>query len=548
MKHRLQLRPLPLAVVLASTCMPAVAQVVPDAGRVLRELAPPTLPTPKPANGIEIAQPQMAPTLPGGVQVMLHTVVFSGNTRFGDAQLRAVLGNVANQSYDLAGLRALAARISEFYQRSGYPFARAYLPAQPLTDGRLRIEVLEGRYGQVRASGQDKLAAAAQPFLATLKPGAPIATGLLERATLILDDQPGITTAPIVRPGQEPGTGDLEVQVSRTRRFSGEAGLDNHGNRYNGQYRARVNGRWDSPFLFGDQIQLRSLLTDERMWLGSLSYSLPLGASGLRGQVGYSHTAYQLGKQFAVLDATGTARVSSLGLTYPLLRSRQANVSLGVSFQHKQLQDKQGLANTEDNKQSDVVPLTLSFDLRDDLAGGGITYGTIGWTPGRLRLDGALRAIDQATVGSEGSFRRANLDLARLQNLGKGWTGYGRISAQRAGKSLDSSEGFGLGGADGVRAFPAGEGYGDEGLLAQLELRYGAGDFAPFVFHDAGSVRNKEQAATAGSSRRSFAGSGVGVRFQSARWNAEMSMAWRTVGGDTASQRPRVWLTAEYKF
>jgi len=37
---------------------------------------------------------------------------------------------------------------------------------------------------------------------------------------------------------------------------------------------------------------------------------------------------------------------------------------------------------------------------------------------------------------------------------------YGRVSAQWASKNLDSSQKFGLGGPNGVRAYPSGEGYG----------------------------------------------------------------------------------------
>ena len=52
----------------------------------------------------------------------------------------------------------------------------------------------------------------------------------------------------------------------------------------------------------GDQLSLRSLYTEEGMWYGSLDYSLPLGGSGLRGKVGYAHTYYELGKEFADRD------------------------------------------------------------------------------------------------------------------------------------------------------------------------------------------------------------------------------------------------------
>ncbi|MCP2775280.1 ShlB/FhaC/HecB family hemolysin secretion/activation protein, partial [Salmonella enterica subsp. enterica serovar Typhimurium] len=84
-----------------------------------------------------------------------------------------------------------------FYRGAGYPFARAFLPAQAMRDGALRIEVIEGRYGQVRADGEADLAAGAQRFLGPLQTGDVIEGGALERTALLLDDLPGVRAVPI---------------------------------------------------------------------------------------------------------------------------------------------------------------------------------------------------------------------------------------------------------------------------------------------------------------------------------------------------------------
>lgn len=537
-----------LAAVAAS--VPAIAQQAPDAGQILQEQQRRTPELPRTAPGIDVQRPGTAPVTPGGAQVVIQSVSVGGASVFSEAALAALLDDAKGQSFDLAGLRGLADRISVHYRNSGYPFARAYVPAQPLTDGRLRIEVIEGRYGEIKAQGS--AAEEAQEFLTPLKPGDVIESASLERTTLLLDDLPGFRTAPIIRPGQEIGTGDLNVQVSRERMFSGDAGVDNHGNRYTGEFRARLNLQFDSPFLFGDQIQVRSLVSDEGMWLGSLSYSLPIGASGLRGQVGYSQTAYELGKQFSNLDATGTAKIATLGLSYPLLRSQQANVTLGASWQYKQLEDKQGAAGSDDDKWSQSLPLTAQFDVRDGVLGGGVTYGLASWTPGQLHLDAGLLATDRTTAKSDGFFSKFNLDIARVQALPGNLVGYARVSAQWAADNLDSSEGFGLGGPSGVRAYPTGEGYGDEGWLAQFELRYTMGAFSPYVFHDTGRIRINHDTWDNSDNTRSISGSGLGVRYQQDQWQADASIAWRGHGGraesDTEQRNPRAWVTVSYRF
>jgi hemolysin activation/secretion protein len=531
---------------------PALAQQAPDAGQTLREMRPPVLQPPGPAPGVEIAPPGEAETLPGGAKVAVTGVRLVGNTVFGEAELLGLLGEVRGE-YDLAGLRRLARRITEHYRAHGYPFAQALVPAQRLAGGVLEIRIVEGRYGKVKVEGE--LAEAAQAFLGDLRSGEIITRQGLERATLILSDQPGVRISPLMRPGQELGTGDLVIEVSRTPLLKGELGLDNHGNRYSGAYRGRASLQADSPFLLGDQIQGRLLYTDEGLWLGSLGYSLPLGGSGLRGSLGYVHTYYQLGKDFANLQARGTARVASAGLSYPLLRSQSANLVLGAAIQHKDLEDRQDATATRNGKQSDSLPLTVQFDRRD---AGGLTYGALGLSAGRLDLDAALTAQDIASgTNSRGRFVKWNLDLARLQATAmQNLALFARLSAQWANKNLDSSEGFILGGASGVRAYPQGEGNGDEGAFVQLEARYRFGPMEPFVFYDAGRVRINARPGSitpaVTDNSRSLAGAGLGLRYGDGPWGVEAALAWRTQGGaptaDTADRRPRLWMTASYRF
>jgi hemolysin activation/secretion protein len=541
------------AAALAFAAVPAFAQQAPDAGRLLQENAQ-TLPRPA-ENGaapVEIVRPaDMA--LPGGLQVKVDSIAVSGNSRIPEGELLAALGPAAGKTYDFAGLSNLASRLTAYYQAHGFPFARVYLPQQDLSGGTLRLQVLEGRYGKVVAHGEPAFIAGAQGFLSHLPAGAIMENRDLERVTLILDDQPGIRTQPVVRPGQEVGTGDLQVEVQRDHRYKGEVGLDDYGNRYTGRLRAHANLDIDSPFMLGDQVALQTLYTEERMWFGSLAYAAPLGYSGLRGRVAYAHTYYALGGSFAPLGANGTADVTGIALTYPLIRSQARNLTLSAGLDHKRLHDRQDATAGSSEKSSDALPVALSFDARDSLFRTGITYGALTLTSGDLRLDDALAAADRQTARSAGHYAKLNLDVARIQSLSSKFDIYGRVSAQWAGGNLDSSEKFGLGGINGVRAYPSGEGYGDSGWLAQIELRYAAGPCMPYLFYDAGAVRiNHDAWDGAASNHRSIGGAGFGVRTLHGAWNGNLSLAWKTYGGaalsDPHDERPVAWASVQYRF
>ncbi len=543
-------------IALAVLGLPVTAQVAPDAGRVLQEQTAPTLTAPKSNAGVPIITQPNEPTLPGGATVELTSVHLIGNTLLSEANLSAGLGNVTGQSFDLAGLRGLAERISDIYHRAGYPFARAYLPPQDLSGGQLTIGIIEGKYGEIRTRGDARLAAAAERFLSPLRPGAPIESATLERVTLLLSDQPGIKVSPVILPGQAFGTGDLEVEVERKQRVSGTVGYDNYGSRFTGEHRLSANAQIDSPFTFGDQLLVKGMVSDEGLWLGNIGYILPVGSNGWRANVSYARTYYLLGKDFAASDASGTAEVYSAGAAYPVVRTQAVNLTANLSYQHKRLHDIQGAAGTESRKSSDSIPVNLQFDARDGFLAGGVTYGSVGVTAGRLTLSDVATDVTSG-LNSRGSFNKWNLDIARLQST---WAAnlsfFGRVSAQWASKNLDSSERIGLGGPAGVRAYPVGEGFGDSGWLAQVEMRYQAGAFAPYAFYDAGSVRinaKPESLATVPSTNeRSVAGAGLGTRYQRGPWNLDLAVAWRVHGGtpeaDNVLRDPRVWLTARYLF
>jgi hemolysin activation/secretion protein len=114
------------------------------------------------------------------------------------------------------------------------------------------------------------------------------------------------------------------------------------------------------------------------------------------------------------------------------------------------------------------------------------------------------------------------------------------LSGQIAGKNLDSSEQFALGGPNGVRAYPQGEGIGDEGYLANLELRHGlTNNLQALLFYDVGSTTvNRDVFGPPSANTRNLAGAGVGLRATVKQVQLKLSLAWRTTGGLPTSIPP----------
>ena len=545
---------LPWSLLLAAGTCVSFAQVSPpDAGQVLNTLRPPKPVAPS-AQRLELSLSGDTPAAAKqGPKVVVSGIVFEGNTVFTAYTLGLIVAPQVGKQHDLDGLRGMARLVGEHYRRNGYPFARAIIPVQELKDGVLRIRILEGAYGDVTATGEAKVAAGSQPFLSPLRRGELLESDLLERTLLILDDVPGIAVRPVVSPGKTVGVGDLAVATTLEKEQGGELGVDNEGSRYTGEFRFKAAWYRNSALAFGDRLSANLMATNANLWLGAVDYDSALGSSGLRGQLGWALNTYELGKEFASLQASGLARVWSARLSYPLIRSRQTNLQGSIGLLHKSLHDDFDATAVSEDKFSQSFPVSLRFDHRDGFGGGGISYGQVTWTHGNMHLDPGLTAIDDVTARKRGGFDKFNLDLARVQNLPAGFSLYGRYSLQLADRNLDSSERFGLGGAQGVRAYPLGEGMGDEGWLGQVELRYAMENYTPYAFYDVAQtdINNRPWDAASNQSRR-IAGAGFGLRTAYQQWSGDLAIAWPTSGGtpqsDSREVAARLWFSLSRSF
>ena len=142
--------------------------------------------------------------------------------------------------------------------------------------------------------------------------------------------------------------------------------------------------------------------------------------------------------------------------------------------------------------------------------------------------------------------------VSRLQAVSERLALFGAYSQQFTNKNLDASEKFSLGGPNAVRAYPQGEGAGDQGYFANLEMRYRLpledslpGTVVLTGFYDFGRaiLINRPTAAdfAANTARlRRVAGPGVGINWEVPNdWYLRTTMAFRDTTKATADHMLR---------
>lgn len=539
----------------------ALAQTPPSAGS-LNEQIQRELPE-RPSNAapdLRIEQDTTTATPAAETQrILVKSLRITGARLYSSAQLLAVTDYSSEGEFTLGELRAMAASIARHYQQNGYPFAQAYLPAQEIKNGEVTIAVLESEYGQVDLRNQSRLAdGVANGLLAGLDSGDTIALAPLESRLLLLSDIPGVEVQSTLVPGASVGAADLVVDVVPGRRFSGTLSADNLGDRYTGGNRLGASLNLNNPSGYGDLLSLRILGSDADLYYGRAAYQIPLGRFSTG--VAYSHMQYDLGKEFESLDASGTATIASIYSRYPLIRSRRQNLYIQLSLDDKNFRDRVDATATVADKEARVAMLSLNGDVRDRLGGGWNAY-SLTWSSGELDIrDPEARAVDAATVRSDGHYDKLALSATRLQHLHERLSLYAAFRGQIASKNLDTSEQFGLGGLSGVRAYPSGEAYGDQGYVLNLEARtplQGLSERVPgqlqlVGFVDTGRVALNRNPGDGGNNYRSLHGVGIGVNWARHDTFAVNATLARRLGGEPATSAPddksRFWLQAVTYF
>ncbi len=530
------------------------AQQLPSAGSQMQQIPPAPMPL-KMAPKVVLAPAATAATAADttAVKIVVKRLNVAGSQAYSEAELLAVTGFSAGSELSLADLRAMAARIAAFYHSKGYFMAQAYLPAQDIKDGAVTIAVLDGRYGKVTLRNQSNVSdALANRLLDGLNTGDAVTVDPLENSLLLLSDLPGVQVKSTLVPGASVGASDLIVDLTPGQRVSGSVDADNAGNRYTGAARIGATVNLNDPTGHGDVATLRVLTSGSGLNYARIAYQTRVGKA--TAGVAYSELRYKLQKEFAPLGANGSAKIASVYGSYPLVRSRNTNLYAQLNFDAKRFHDRVDSTSSVGDKTARVLIGSLVGDHRDTLGGGGLNNFALTWASGEIDLQTpSLRAADAASACSNGRYNKLGLSAARLQSVTDSLSLYGAVSGQLASKNLDVSEKMELGGMYGVRAYPEGEAYADQGYVLNLEARMAVAPQLQLIgFVDHGSVTTNKHAWTSGPNRRTLSAAGIGLSWADSNNFAVKAYYAHKLGNEKALSAPdsagRFWIQAVKYF
>jgi len=487
----------------ASLSLQAAQPHVPNIGDALQQVKPPKIKQEKKElPKVEMQKEKPLKEFYDSKKIAIKNITVDRVVHVDYEDIREIVSAYENRDLSFADIQEIASKITKLYRANGYFVARAYIPEQNILkeNNNLKFSIIEGEYGEFELRNHSLVKdSILQANLDNIKSKNIISTNTLERAMLIINDTPGATvTKAEVKPGKEVGSSDFIIGTDATSRYGGYILSDNYGSQYTGRHRLIAGADINSPFKIGDKLSILGLTSESAGLLNArLAYDFPLYENGLRANISYAKTTYELGNKYKDLDAVGTSDSITLKLTYPLIKSRLQKLDLYLDSSYNKMKDE--IQANSVNIKKDSLVATLGADFTKDYIIFGANFQTradVSYTIGNLEFENKVDEVqDKAGADINGVFSKVNVELGQDFELGQKtrWENSLQMQYALSGKNLDGSQDLSIGGIYGVRYYPDGEESAENGFIFNTELFYELPSFVSLnskvsVFYDIGRV------------------------------------------------------------
>ena len=512
----------------------ANAANIPNSGSLIQEVAPEAIPS-------ETITPPRITELNNGQKLKDETpfpierILLVGNQTFSTESLETVYQESISNMMTLSQLQQICDLIGEYYHVHGYPLVRAVVPKQTLNNGTVKIQVIEPKLESTSTNNpSNRNTRLINETLGGLAIDKNIRDSELERTLLLLSDLPGTEIEASLKPGGQPGTTSLQIDVNDTLKVRSLVKLSNHGGESLNRERLTGIVQIQNPFNIGDQLDLSVITSGEPLGYGAIQYGAIINGQGTRISGGASHLEYKLGKDLKSLDAHGDVTTAYASISHPFIRSYDNNVNGQLTFNYNQFNDLIDSTNTENDRDINTVALSFSGRHNGAFSPQGKSYWSTTLINGKLDINNAASLTqDRLTSNAQGSFSALKFSFDHIEPISNDSSVTFSFDAQQANTNLDSSQKIVLGGPNSIRAYDSSAVSGDTGYSASLSYQHtlARGSFGPVpgqVFADAGSVKlNKKPWGNASSNNSlSIKGAGVGVNWYAPdQWRVKFLVA-----------------------
>ncbi|MBD2176090.1 ShlB/FhaC/HecB family hemolysin secretion/activation protein [Pseudanabaena sp. FACHB-1998] len=300
--------------------------------------SPPRLPSPD-----ELLKPSSPPTstptennnVSGTIVVKRFNVL--GSSVFSEEELNQVLIPFTNRPITFPELLQARSAISDLYINKGFITSGAFIPPQNLTEGIVKIQVVEGSLQEIKVSGGSRLSPDYIRSRLNVATGKPLNRDRLVEALQVLQLNPLIASLSAeLAAGDRAGQNILDVTFTEAKSSRLQLLLDNNRAPSVGTFRRRLQYGEGNVTGLGDSLTVGYSNTD-----GSnaydLSYSIPInpynGSISISFNNGNSNVIEQ---PFNALNIYSNSTAYDLTYRQPILQTPSKELALGLTASYRE--------------------------------------------------------------------------------------------------------------------------------------------------------------------------------------------------------------------
>ncbi len=357
--------------------------------------------------------------------------------------------------------------------------ARVEIPSQRITDGKLRLEVIEAHIAGVRFHGDAGPAEAkVEGYLEHLRGLIPFDLNVAQRYLLLAAEVPGVQVSAAIRPSAE-GRGAVDLDVTVTRKVVDAAvNLQNFGSKTLGPWagltRVDLNGL--TPLGDRTSVVLYSTIDGRKQRVAQLLEEFRPWDSGLQVHASASYSQTMPGGDLKQLHLSGDAIDAQLSLSYPLIRKQRENLSLIGGLEY--VNEKTDFASSGSALLDDRLRILF---VRTQADARGVTFGWPWQVGAGLELRKGVSILDASRAGQSNLSHVGGNPDSFVQRL-DGHASvrplplvelYVAATAQNADSPLLTFEQLAIGNLTYGRGYDPSSVAGDRGAAGTVELRLG---------------------------------------------------------------------------
>jgi hemolysin activation/secretion protein len=380
--------------------------------------------------------------------------------------------------------------LEAYYHKAGFPAVQVGVPQQTVEDGLVRLIVTESKIRDVRVTGNRYFTRESiVNRLPSLSPGDDIYLPDIIQEFGLANRNPDMKISPVMIPGREPGTIDVELKVTDKLPLHGSLEFSNRSShstkklRLNGSL--RYDNLWQKEHSFSIQYQTAPEETDQvKMLAESYVFSAPWNSMhmiALYGVWSDSDTAFAEG-----LEVIGNGSIYGARYIVPLpaLENMYHNITIGVDYK-----DFNEDINFHDSEEEDLttpiayLPFLVSYSATQTDKMGKTQYSLgLNWAFRNIVTD--QREFEIKRKYARGDYLYVTAGIERTNKLPIDMSLYAKLDGQIASEPLISNEQYIAGGMESVRGYKESELAGDHAIHGTFELNF------PELFSSLGIKKN----------------------------------------------------------